>query len=118
MENKLTYWPDDPPGSTRTMKLLAEAAVAFFDVPLDGRDGLKSRTRTNKLVWPRSVCMWIARDAGFSSTIVGEWWSKDHTTVIAATQLVDDLRAQKPAYDKQFRQFAHFAKNYIKKAAT
>jgi len=110
MEAKLT-WPDDPPTTTRRMRFLAEAAVEFFDVQFDD---LKSRKRTNELVWPRSICMWIARDAGYSSPAIAKWWGKDHSTILYAAKLVDDLR-KKPSYDKQFRQFVLFTKNYIRR---
>jgi chromosomal replication initiation ATPase DnaA len=110
MEAKLSQWPDDPPASTRRIGLLAEAAAAFFDMPLKD---LKSRKRTNVLVWPRSICMRMARDAGYSSLVIGKWWKRDHSSVLHATNLVDDLRETKPAYDKQFRLFVIFAKNYI-----
>ena len=106
----LTQWKDDPPGSSRRLRLLAEAATDFFDKSMED---LQSKSRTNDLVWPRSCCMWIARDAGYTLSFIGDWWGKNHATVYHAINLVNDLRETKPAYDKQFRLFAIFAKNYI-----
>jgi chromosomal replication initiation ATPase DnaA len=110
MEATLSQWPDDPPASTRRIRLLAEAAAAFFDIPLDE---LKSRKRSNELVWPRSICMRMARDAGYSSPVIGKWWKREHSSVLHATKLVNDLRESKPTYETQFRQFVIFAKKYI-----
>jgi len=112
MENKLTQWPDDPPTSTRRLRLVAEAASDYWDLPVEE---LMAKTRTNAVVWPRSVCMWIARDMGHSYPSIGKWWGKDHGTVIYAEQLVNDLKRTKPAYDKQFRQFVLFYKNRVRR---
>ncbi len=112
MEDKLNSWPDDPPASSRQLRLLAMAASDFFDRSIEE---LRERKRTPDRVWMRAVCMWIARDAGYTFNSIGEWWKRDHGTVINAVDLVNDLREQKPAYDKQFRQFALFAKKYIRR---
>ena len=112
INNSLTQWRDEPPGSTRRLRLLAEAATDFFDKSLEE---LRSKSRTNDLVWPRSGCMWIARDAGYTFQYIGDWWGKNHATVKNAVKLVNDLRETKPAYDKQFRRFALFSKNYMNK---
>ena len=76
---------------------------------------LRSKVRTNDLVWPRACCMFIARDAGYTLQFIADWWDRDHGTVHHAVELVNDLREQKPAYDKQFRRFAFFSKNYIQR---
>jgi len=110
MENKLTQWPDDPPTTTRHIRLLAEAAAEFFDVPIEG---LKSAKRTNELVWPRSICIWAARQAGYSYPVLGKWWNRQHSTTHHAVQLVDELR-KKPGYETQLRQFMLFFKNYTR----
>ena len=109
---KLKLWPDEPPGSSRRLRLLAEAASEFFDQPLDK---MKSRERTNEIVWPRVVCMWVARDAGYTLQAIGDWWVRDHGTVSHAVNLVNNLRETKPAYDKQFRQFLIYSKTFIQK---
>jgi chromosomal replication initiation ATPase DnaA len=109
MEIKLTQWPEEPPASTRRLRLLAEAASEYFDVSLDR---LKSGNRSNEVVWPRSICMWLAREAKYSSSLIGEWWGKHHSTVLYAERLVNDLREAKPSYEKQFRSFVLFYKNY------
>jgi chromosomal replication initiation ATPase DnaA len=110
--NNLTQWLDDPPGSSRRLRLLAEAATDFFDKPMEE---LRSKVRTNDLVWPRACCMWIARDAGYTLKFIADWWDKNHATIHNAVKLVNDLREMKPAYDKQFRRFAVFSKNYIQR---
>ena len=94
METKLTQWPEEPPASTRRLRLLAEAASEFWGLSVPE---LLEKKRTNRLVWPRSICMWLARD---------------HGTVWHAEQLVNDLREAKPSYEKQFRSFVLFYKNY------
>ena len=55
------------------------------------------------------------QSARFQPTIAADWWGKDHGTVCNAVDLVTDLRETKPAYDKQFRRFALFSRNYIQR---
>ena len=111
-KNSLTQWADNPPSSSRRLRLISEAAADFFDKSVDE---LREKVRSHELVWYRGVCMWLARDAGYTLQAIGDWWDRDHGTVLNAVILVDDLRAQKPAYDKQFRRFAVFTKNYMRK---
>ena len=118
MEDKLKkvdQWPDEPPGSTRGLQLLAEAASEYFDVPLKD---MKSKLRTNEVVWPRSVCMRLATYECYTSTAIGEWWGKHHSSVLHAIKLVDSLRTAKPGYEKQFRRFAFFYKSYKRRVET
>ena len=115
METELKLYPAIPPGGSRELRLLAEAASEYWDVPLEE---LKSKARTIDLVWPRNVCITIARDAGYTCKKVGGWWNRDHGTAVHATKMVQNLRDTRPAYDKQFRQFSEFAKSYIKKRRT
>ena len=116
MEDKLNVsikaWPDKPPTSTRRLRLLAEAASEYWNVDLED---LKSKKRTLDLVWPRAVCMWLGTNAGYSSTAIGNFWNRDHGTVLHAVKLVTSLREHKPKYETQFRQFGVFSKNYIRK---
>ena len=66
METKLKSYPPEPPGNTRKLKLLTEAASEFWDVTVSE---LLGRKRTVDIVWPRSVCMVIGQEAGYSSTL-------------------------------------------------
>lgn len=109
---KLTQWADRPQPSSRRITQLEEATAIFFDLTLEQ---LRSETRTNELVWPRSVCMWLSRDAGLTLQSVGDRWGRHHSTVVNAIKLVNDLREQKPAYDKQFRLFVIFLQKHIKR---
>ena len=111
-KNNLKYWPSDPPATLKLMQLVAEAASVFFKIPLSE---LRSRKRTNELVWPRSVCMWIARDANYSSNKVGKFWGRTHASVLHAVHLVNDLTETYPTYLKQFEEFRIYANEYLKK---
>ena len=111
-KNVLSQWQDNPPGSSRRLRLLAEAATDFFDKSMED---LRSKVRTNDLVWPRACCMFIARDAGYTFQFIADWRGRDHGTVYNAVDLVTELRETKPAYDKQFRRFALFARSYIQR---
>jgi chromosomal replication initiation ATPase DnaA len=111
-KSNLTQWADNPPSSSRRLRLISEAAADFFDKSVSE---LRKKVRSNELVWYRGVCMWLARDEGYTLQAIGDWWGRDHGTVLNAVILVDSLRAQKPAYDKQFRRFAVFTKNYMRK---
>jgi len=109
---KLKNWPNEPPATGKGIQILAEAASVFFKIPLTE---LRSRKRTNEIVWPRAVCMWIARDANYTSQTVGKWWHRDHGTVLHAVKLVNNLIETYPKYNDQFKKFKTFAKEYLKK---
>ena len=114
MENKLKeniLWPEEPPGSTRRLRKIAEAAAEYFDTPLEE---LKSQTRRPEIVWPRACCMRLAAYENYTSVAIGKWWGKCHTTVLHNIKLVDNLR-EKPGYEKQFRRFAFFCKKHTKR---
>ena len=95
METELKSYPALPPGGNRELKLLADAASEFWDIPLEE---LKSKTRTVDIVWPRNVCMFIARDSGYTCAKVGKWWKKDHCTAINAKKMVQNLRDTRQGY--------------------
>ena len=112
METKLKSYPPEPPGNTRKLKLLTEAASEFWDVTVSELLGKK---RTVDIVWPRSVCMVIGQEAGYSSTATGKYFNRDHGTALHAKKTVSDLRETREAYNQQYRQFVAFAKKYISK---
>tara|TARA_R100001244_G_scaffold50454_1_gene44217 strand:+ start:596 stop:958 length:363 start_codon:yes stop_codon:yes gene_type:complete len=112
VEVSIKGWPEIPPTSPRLLNLWAEAASDYWGVSIED---LKSKSRSLRLVWPRSVCMWLGRNAGYSSPAVADFWDKDHSTVLHAVKLVGTLREHKPTYETQFRQFGVFAKKYIQR---
>jgi|TARA_R100000482_G_scaffold59558_2_gene21640 chromosomal replication initiation ATPase DnaA len=112
VETKLKAYPDTPPESRRRLKLLTEAACEFWDIP---REDLLGRSRKYDIVWPRSVCMVISQEAGYSSTATGKYFNRDHGTALHAKKTVSDLRDTREAYNQQYRQFVDFAKKYISK---
>ena len=105
-------WPDNPPASLRLLKLWAEAASDFWDKPIED---LKSKRRTLDLVWPRSVCMSLAKNGGYTSAIIGKFWNRHHSTVLHAVNLVTSLRDHNETYELQYRQFLVFAQKYIQR---
>ena len=113
METNLKCYPADPPGSHRRLRLIAEAASEYWDLTVDE---MKARDRRPKIVWPRSVCMYLGMREGYTSTAVGKWWAdRKHGSVLNAVKVVNDLIDTREAYKQQLRQFVIFQKRYIQK---
>jgi chromosomal replication initiator protein len=109
---KLKNWPSEPPATIKPIQLVGEAASVFFNIPLTE---LRSKKRTNEVVWARSVAMWVSRNAKYSSHTVGKYWGRDHATVLHAQKLVDNLTSVHPNYNSQLQEFKILAKEYLKK---
>jgi len=113
METNLKCYPADPPGSHRRLRLIAEAASEYWDLTVDE---MKARDRRPKIVWPRSVCMYLGMREGYTSVAVGKWWGdRNHGSVLNAVKVVNDLIDTRESYKKQLRQFVIFQKRYIQK---
>ena len=78
-------------------------------------DDLLGRKRTVDIVWPRSVCMVIGQEAGYSPASTGKFFNRDRGTATHAKKTVSDLRDTREAYNQQYRQFVAFAKKYTSK---
>ena len=91
---------------------LAKAASIHWKVPLHR---LRSKDRCRKLVWPRSVCMYLACRAGMSRQEIGDWWGKDQSTVTHGKQSVDDSIELYPDKYRQVEAFVAFLAGFLDK---
>jgi chromosomal replication initiation ATPase DnaA len=110
MEVNLKTYPADPPGNHRRLRMIAEAASEYWGLTVAE---MKAKDRRPKIVWPRSVCMYLGLKAGYSSNEVAKWWDrKSHDTVLNARDTVQALLDTREAYKTQYRQFVIFSKKY------
>jgi|21_taG_2_1085346.scaffolds.fasta_scaffold06101_7 chromosomal replication initiation ATPase DnaA len=72
------------------LKLLAEAASSFYGVPYkklttSSRSGNgKGRGPSALTVSPikiRHICQWVAKDAGYTESVIGRFWGRDPSAV-------------------------------------
>jgi chromosomal replication initiation ATPase DnaA len=110
VEVDLKTYPATPPGSHRRLRQIAEAASEYWGITVAE---MKAKDRRLKIVWPRSVCMYLGLKAGYSSNEVAKWWHrKNHGTVLNARDTVQALLDTREAYKTQYRQFVIFVKKY------
>lgn len=88
--------------SEKKLERLAEAASVYWRVPLHR---LRSRDRSRRLSWPRSICFYVACRAGASRQEVGDWWDRDPSTVTYGKQRVDTACELYPAEAKEVEEF-------------
>lgn len=89
-------------GITRTSVLpptidqIQAAACAHFDLT---SDELLSRSRTERIVWPRQAAMYLTKElTEYSLPVIGRaFGGRDHTTVMHACRRVAEHMAQSPA---------------------
>lgn len=77
---------------TITMRDIEMAVCARFNL---GRDELKQHTRSRRIVRPRQIAMYLAREmTNLSYPRIGRYFDRDHTTALHAnrriTQMIGD----------------------------
>jgi chromosomal replication initiator protein len=87
---------DDPPKLIRIQDIMS-AVTECFGIKLSD---LQGRRRSRCIALPRQVCMYLARELTEHSLgeIGGFFGGRDHTTVLHAYRLVEQRRAEDPAF--------------------
>jgi hypothetical protein len=94
------------------LKILAEAAAEFYQLP-DLRVKQKiDKSHTKKA---RHNCQWIARDAGYSHSIIAWFWGMDRTSVYYACRIAEDRMASYPAERLEMKELMEFVRNRLTK---
>ncbi len=77
-----------------TVKYIIEQAAKFYDV---SEEDILSKKRSQKIVTPRQIAMYLSRKhTNESLPNIGEKFNRDHSTVIAAINKVDENIKNKP----------------------
>jgi chromosomal replication initiator protein len=81
-----TELPAAPIGDRSPLDNLVSRVAAQFAVDAKA---IRGPSRQRGIVWPRQVAMYVARQAGFSLTQIGDYFSgRDHTTVMHSCEKV------------------------------
>jgi chromosomal replication initiator protein len=98
-------------GKGMRLKLLAEAAADYYDVPLEK---LKGRCRKAIYTKPRHICQWAAVQAGYKKSIVARFWDLNHASVVYGCKMVDNNIETDPYYKKEIHAFLAHLRKYVK----
>jgi chromosomal replication initiator protein len=72
-----------------TPQRIAQATAAYYSLPIEV---LRGSRRTNNIALPRQVAMYLMRKhTGMSLTAIGEWFRRDHTTVLHGCAKIERL---------------------------
>jgi len=95
----------------RRLRLLADAAVVFFNVRLED---LKSSSKMPLHAWPRKVCQTLAASR-YSKTDVADFWDRDRSLIARSISSVKARMETEPSAKKEVDDFLEFATKYIRK---
>jgi chromosomal replication initiator protein len=79
---------------------------------------LKSKKRTQNIVLPRQISMYIAREiTEYSLTEIGQTFGgRDHTTVMHACKIIEERIRSDPSMDSTIQSLIRMTKEYSAKA--
>tara|TARA_R110000824_G_scaffold190506_2_gene372046 strand:- start:87 stop:380 length:294 start_codon:yes stop_codon:yes gene_type:complete len=89
---------------------LAEAAAEFYKVPLEQ---LKGKRRRGIYTKPRHVCQWVAKDAGYSNSVIAVFWKCDPTAVHYGAKVTQNRIDTCPKEAAELKEFMEFADKYM-----
>ena len=94
------------------MKLLplAAAAAEFYKIPLEQLKGKRRRWIYTK---PRHVCQWVAKDAGYSNSVIAVFWKVDRTAVFYGVKVTQNRIETSPTEAAELKAFMKFAKKHM-----
>jgi chromosomal replication initiator protein len=73
---------------------------------------IKGKKRSQNIVFPRQIAMYIAREiTGFSTTEIGQSFGRDHTTVMHACQRIDERKKADPTLDSTIQNLIRMIKD-------
>lgn len=85
-----------------TLAEITRVVATQFDVPLST---LRSKSRSQSAVLPRQCAMFLARELTNASQVaIGEFFSRDHSTVIHACQRIEQILTDDPAVRQHLSQ--------------
>jgi hypothetical protein len=105
------------------LRLLAEAASSFYGISykeLTKKSKLgrgKGRGPFAPLVSPikvRHICQWVAKDAGYTESVIGRFWGKDPSSVNYGCRKVSEMLEISEDEKKNLRSFLKHVGKHIK----
>lgn len=79
------------PSKAISIDKIIRATCDYFQVSLYD---IKSKKRNKKIVNARQAAMYLARDlTNFSTTEIGSYFNRDHTTIMHAVEKIDNIKA-------------------------
>jgi chromosomal replication initiator protein len=73
---------------------------------------IKGKKRSQNIVFPRQIAMYIAREiTGFSTTEIGQSFGRDHTTVMHACQKIEERKQADPTLDSTIQNLVRMIKD-------
>jgi chromosomal replication initiator protein len=73
---------------------------------------IKGKKRSQNIVFPRQIAMYIAREiTGFSTTEIGQSFGRDHTTVMHACQRIEERKQADPTLDSTMQTLVRMIKD-------
>ena len=105
-------------GKTQAANDLVIRAIVDYVCEFYGADidGVLSRSRLPRFIWPRHVSMAVAGGQGFSTTPIAAAFGRERTIISYARKTVLDQCDAYPEVSKEVRKIAKYVKeNIIKK---
>jgi chromosomal replication initiator protein len=76
-----------------TIAALKEAAARYHRIQPDDISG---PSREREISWPRQEVMYLARNlTEHSTTVIGKWLNRDHSTVVTGSRAVEKRLAER-----------------------
>ena len=104
-----------PRQTNMSIEIIQRVVADYFSLSYND---LKGKKRTQNIVFPRQLGMYIAREiTEYSTTEVGlEFGGRDHTTVMHSCQKIDDKIRSDPTLDSTIQTLIRLIKEYSAKA--
>jgi len=104
-----------PRQTNMSIEIIQRVVADYFSLSYND---LKGKKRTQNIVFPRQLGMYIAREiTEYSTTEVGlEFGGRDHTTVMHSCQKIEDKIRSDPTLDSTIQTLIRLIKEYSAKA--
>jgi chromosomal replication initiator protein len=104
-----------PRQTNMSLEIIQRVVAEYFSLSVND---LKSKKKTQNIVFPRQLSMFIAREiTEYSTTEVGQaFGGRDHTTVMHACQKIEDKIRSDPTLDSTIQSLIRMIKEYNAKS--
>jgi chromosomal replication initiator protein len=104
-----------PRQTNMSLEIIQRVVAEYFSLSVND---LKSKKKTQNIVFPRQLAMFIAREiTEYSTTEVGQaFGGRDHTTVMHACQKIEDKIRSDPTLDSTIQSLIRMIKEYNAKS--
>ncbi|MDR1351954.1 MAG: chromosomal replication initiator protein DnaA [Treponema sp.] len=92
-----------------SIDIIQRVVADYFSLP---SSDIKGKKRTQNIVFPRQLAMHIAREiTEFSTTEIGQYFGRDHTTVMHACQKIEEKKQADPTLDSTIQTLIRMIKD-------